>query len=59
MDLRVLTVILHEKMISLSCLGSFERSQSEWYSGLSPAAEWISFEWISEGMGILDSEGCR
>ena len=39
MDLRVLTVILHEKMISLSCLGSFERSQSEWYSGLSPAAE--------------------
>ena len=59
MDLRVLTVILHEKMISLSCLGSFERSQSEWYSGLSPAAEKISLNIDLKNMEILVSVGCR
>ena len=38
-ELRVRSAVWHSKIMSLSCLGSFEWFQCEWYSGLSPEAE--------------------
>ena len=55
MNLRVLSEKLHWKMISLSCLGLLERSQSEWSSGLSPSAAEISFNMDLRDMRILVS----
>ena len=39
--------------------GPFEWSQSEWYSGLRPAAEYTSLKMDLRNMRILVSVGCR